>query len=122
MNKEVKPQQFIKDRPIFIFSITCVVMALVNTVITFARLRSHDFKVPVQYVVHDGTVFQTANWYSLYSFVLFALLGAGFSIFLAIRLHKSNRLFAGGILITYLVVSLISFLVINSLLGLVSRV
>ncbi len=115
-------QQFTKDRPILILSIFCVVLAIVNSVSTLVRLRSHDFKVPVQYVVHDGTVLQSAHWYSLYSFVLFALLGAGASVFLAIRLHKGNRLFAGGVLITYLVIATISFLVMHALLDLVSRV
>jgi hypothetical protein len=86
------------------------------------RLKSHDFKVPVQYIVNDGSVVQSSSWYSLYSLALIALFGAVASIFLAYRLHKGNRIFAIGLLVIYIVIALFGFLISNALLGLVSRV
>lgn len=120
MKQETK--KFTSDVPMVVLSALCVLLAIINSIIVFARLRSNDFKVPVQYVVYDGSVLQSANWYSLYSLVLFVALGTGVSIFLAHRLHKGNRLFAGGVLVTHLVIAVISFLVINSLLHLVGKV
>lgn len=97
-------------------------LAFSTVVVVIARLRSNDFKVPVQYVVHDGSVLQTSSWFTLYSLALFAVLATGTTIFFAMKLHKSNRLFAGGVLAVYIVVALFSLLVTYALLELVSKV
>lgn len=122
MEKITEPTAFTKDKPIMILAVVNVVLAISNVILTVVKLSSHDFKVPVQYIVNDGSVLQTSNWYSLYSIALFSLVGAGISIFLAYRLHKGNRLFAAGVLIVYTVVAVVSLLVTYALLGLVSRV
>lgn len=113
---------FTKDKPMMLLAIAGGVLAFLNVVLVFARLRSHDFKVPVQYVVNDGSVLQTSNWFSLYSLALVSVLGAGAAIFLAHRIHKSSRMFATGILITYIAIALVTLLVTNALLKLVGRV
>lgn len=122
MEKVTEPVQFTKDKPVIILAVICGVLAFSNLVLTFVRLKSHDFKVPVQYIVNDGSVLQTSSWYSLYSIALFSLLGAGAVIFVAHRLHKGNRLFAIGILTVYVVIAIVSLLVTNALLGLVGAV
>lgn len=86
------------------------------------RLRSNDFKVPVQYVVNDGAVLQTSNWFSLYSLALFSVFTCIAVIFLSHTLYKGNRMFAIGMLAIYVVVSLITLFATNALLGLVGRV
>jgi|GEM_PF-2772830 len=122
MEKTTEQIAFTKDRPIIILAITNGIFALMNVILTFARLRSHDFKVPVQYIVNDGSVLQTSNWYSLYSLALVSVAGFVAIIFLAYQLHKGNRLFAMAVLIIYLLVGVMTLLVTNALLGLVGRV
>lgn len=114
--------KFSKDKPIMLTAgINCIV-ALLTVLVVFGRLRSHDFKVPVQYIVHDGSVFQTGSWYSLYSLALLSVLGVGAILYLSYQLHKGNRLFSLGILMGYTVINIFSLLVTVALLGLVSKV
>lgn len=122
MEKISEPIPFAKDKPVMLLAIIAGILSVINLIVTVVKLGSHDFKVPVQYVVNDGSVLQTSNWYSLYSIALFSLVGAGITIFLAHRLHKGNRLFAAGILLVYGVIALMSILVTSALLGLVGRV
>ena len=99
------------------------VFATVATILfSLVRLRSHDFKIPVQYIVNDGSVLQTSSWYSLYSLALFSLISTVVILFLARRLHRSNRLLCLGILLVYGFVSSVGFLVTFALLNLVSQV
>lgn len=111
-----------KDKTGFLLVLLSTFLMIANVVAVFARLRSNDFKVPVQYIVNDGSVLQTSHWYTLVSFVVFAIAGFIAVYFLSQRLFKSSRGFALGTLITYIVVQLITFLTINALLGLVGRV
>lgn len=113
---------FTKDKPAIILAVVSGVLAFLNVVLTFVLLRSHDFKVPVQYVVNDGSVLQTSSWYSLYSLALFSLLSAVATIFIAHRLHKGNRLFSIGILVIYCIVGVFTLLSTYALLNLVSTV
>ena len=113
---------FTKDNPVMILAVLSGVLAFVNVVMVLVRLRSHDFKVPVQYIVNDGSVLQTSSWYTLYSLLLFSLLGTGVVIFLAHRLHKSNKFFAVGILAVQVIIGITSLLATGALLGLVSKV
>lgn len=122
MEKALEKTPFTKDRPLMVLSVFSAFFAFLSVAGVFVRLRSHDFKVPVQYIVNDGSVVQSASWYSLYSLAFVAVFGAVASIFLAHRLHKSNRIFAAGLLVVYLVIALFGLLVSNALLGLVSRV
>jgi hypothetical protein len=122
MEKNILDLRFTKDKPVMVLAVISGMLAFLNVILTFARLRSNDFKVPVQYVVHDGSVLQTSNWYSLYSLALFSVLSAGAMIFLAHRLHKANRLFAAATLAVYIVIGLVTLLATNALLGLVGRV
>jgi hypothetical protein len=119
-NSEAVP--FTKDKPVMILAVTASVLALANVLQTLIRLKSHDFKVPTQYVVSDGSVLQTSSWYTLYSLALFSLLGTGLLIFLAYRLHKSNKVFAAGVLTVQVILTMVSLIVSGALLGLVSRV
>ncbi len=114
--------KFTKDKPVILLALLGSVLAFANIVTVFARLRASDFKVPVQYIANDGSVLQSANWYSLYSLALFSVLSVGVTIFIAHRIHRGNRLFAIGILIVYVVTASVSLLVTNALLGLVGRV
>lgn len=117
-----EPVQFTKDKPIMLLVVLSGILAFANVVLTAIRLRSHDFKVPVQYIVHDGSVLQTSNWYTLYSLAIFSVASVVSVAFLAHRLYKGNRLFASGILIVCVVLQLVALLVTYALLGLVSRV
>lgn len=122
MKNSADPVPFTKDKPIFLLAVFSGLLASLNLLLTVVRLKSHDFKVPVQYVVNDGSVLQTSNWYTLYTLALFSILSAGVVIFLARRLHQGNRVFAAGLLGVYAVVGIITLLATNALLGLVSRV
>lgn len=122
MSETTAPVPFTKDKAPMILAITAGILALANVLQTFIRLRSHAFKVPVQYVVSDGSVLQTSNWYILYSLALFSILGTVTILFLAYRLHKRNAMFATGVLAVQVVVAIISLVVSAALLGLVSRV
>lgn len=122
MSENTDSIPFTKDKTVMILAVVASLLSLGNVLQTFIRLRSHAFKVPTQYVVSDGSVLQTSNWYTLYSLALFSLLGTGLLIFLAYRLHKSNKVFAAGILVVQVVLAVVSLVVTGALLGLVSRV
>ena len=122
MEKITESQPYIKDKPMMVLSVANGLLSFTTVLVVFARLRSNDFKVPVQYVVNDGSVLQASSWFTLYSLALFAILSTGLAIFFAIKLHKSNRLFAGGILAVFLVLALFSLFVSYALLELVSKV
>jgi hypothetical protein len=114
--------KFSKDKPVVILAVLSGLLAFINTAATLARLKSHDFKVPVQYIANDGSVLQTSSWYTLYSLAIFSVLSAGVGIFIAHKLHKSSAVFATGLLIVQVVLSIVALLVSSALLGLVSRV
>ena len=122
MEKTTENLSFTKDKPVIILAVICGVLAFSNLILSLIRLNSHDFKVPVQYIVNDGSVLQTSSWYTLYSIALVSILGAGAVIFLAQRLHKANRLFAAGVLAIYVFICVVSLFVTYALLGLVGRV
>lgn len=122
MEKNIETLKFSKDKPVLVLSVVGGIVSFLTFLSVVARLRSNDFKVPVQYVVRDGAVLQTSNWFSLYSLALFSVFMAAATIFLAYRLHKSNRFFALGVLAVYALVALITLFVSNALLGLVGRV
>lgn len=122
MEKTTQIPPFTKDRPVFALALLTGLITTATVLATVFRLKGHSAKVPVQYIVNDGSVLQTANWYSLYSIVLFAIVGTVFAIFLSRRLHASNRLFSVSVLIIYILISIVGFLVTNALLGLVGRV
>lgn len=122
MKHETSHLAFSKDRPILLLTLLSGALIALNTISVVLRLRPSDFKIPIQYIVHDGTVVQSGNWYSLYSLALFAVVCGVMSILLAHRLHKANRIFALVTLIVYVFVAFFSFLAINSLLSLVGKV
>ena len=113
---------FTKDKPIIGLVSLSGLLSLATVLSVLIRLKSHDFKVPVQYIVNDGSVLQTSNWYTLYSLALFSVAGTVAAIFLSHRIYKSNRVFAVGTLIAFSVVQIVTLIVVNALLGLVGRV
>lgn len=122
MNKTPLDTPFFKDRAILLLlSVnTAIVFAIVVSV--FVRLRSSDFKIPVQYVVNDGSVLQTSQWYTLYSLALFSVLSAVATAILAQRLHRGERNYAKVVLAVYAITAIFGLLITNALLGLVSQV
>lgn len=122
MEKQIESLPFLKDRPILVLAALNGVIIFLSLALTVLKLRSHDFKVPIQYVVSDSSVLQSSSWYSLYSLALFTVLGGALTIVLAYKLHKGNRLFSIALLGLYVVVGVVSLLVINALLSLVANV
>lgn len=122
MTKTLEPVPFIKDRAMLLLvAIDSLLIVSIVTVV-LARLRSHDFKVPVQYVVNDGSVLQVSQWFTLYSLAVFAVLTGVATFILAQRLHKSERNYAIIALIIFGVSAVFGLLTTNALLGLVARV
>ncbi len=122
MEEEVPQLTFTKDVVAMFLVVIDTLLILVNVISAVARLHSHAFKIPVQYMVADGSITMSSSWYSLYSLAFFVFVTGFATLFLAYSLHKRNRIFAIGILAIYFVIAIISFLVINALLGLVGRV
>lgn len=122
MEKTTEARLFTKDKAAMTLTIVSGALVLLNVASVFVRLRSHDFKVPVQYVVNDGSVLQTSNWLSLYSLILVSILGFAAAIYLAHQLYKASRQFAVAALAVYVVIAVFSLLVTNALLGLVGKV
>jgi len=122
MKKKELPTKFSKDTPVVLLLTVNVILMLISSTSVIFRLRPNDFKIPIQYIVYDGTIVQSGNWFSLYGFLLFILAGGVMTIFLAHRIYKANRLFSIAVLSVYLVLSVYSLLTINALLSLVERV
>lgn len=122
MEKTTETRLFTKDKVAMTLVIISGVLSFLNIMTVFVRLRSHDFKVPVQYVVNDGSVLQSSNWLSLYSLAVVSILGFVTVVFLAHQLYKASRQFAVAALAVYVVISVVSLLVTNALLGLVGKV
>lgn len=122
MSKNLEPVPFIKDRLVLLL-ITLDSLLIISIVgVVVARLRSHDFKVPVQYVVNDGAVLQVSQWFTLYSIAIFAIFTGVATFILAQRLHKSERNYSLIALIIFGVSAIFGLLTTNALLGLVARV
>ena len=51
-----KKSLFSKDKSVVILLLVNTLVAVLSVLTVALRLRSHDFKVPVQYIVHDGSV------------------------------------------------------------------
>ncbi|MBP9738494.1 hypothetical protein KBD20_02285 [Candidatus Saccharibacteria bacterium] len=122
MNKTAEAVPFFKDRLMTTLVALDGFIVVLVVVSVFARLRSHDFKVPVQYVVNDGSILQTSQWFTLYSLALFAVIAGISTVILAQRIHKSERWYAAAALILLAVTTFFGFLMTNALLGLVSQV
>lgn len=122
MSENAKVVPFFKDRAAVLLVVFNSVLTLLIAGSVFARLRSHDFKVPVQYVVNDGSVLQTSQWFSLYSIALFAIAVTVAVVILSERLHRSAREFALVALGVYGLSLIFGLLATNALLTLVSRV
>ena len=99
MEKNTQQTVFSKDKVALGLAAWSVFATVATILFSLVRLRSHDFKIPVQYIVNDGSVLQTSSWYSLYSLALFSLISTVVILFLAHRLHRSNRLLCLGILL-----------------------
>lgn len=122
MKESTEKTVITKDKTAFLLVLLSAALMVANVAVVFVRLRSNDFKVPVQYIVNDGSVLQTSSWYSLYSFAFFSIAGFLAVFFLSQRLFKNSRGFALGTLAAYIVIQVITFLTANALLGLVGRV
>lgn len=122
MSKTLEPVPFIKDRLMLLLLTVDSLLILSIVGVVLARLRSHDFKVPVQYVVNDGTVLQVSQWFTLYSLAIFAVLTGVATFILAQKLHKSERNYAAVALIMFAVSAVFGLLTTNALLGLVAQV
>jgi hypothetical protein len=122
MKKDANPQQFSKDTPVVLLLILNGALVMVSILSVLLRLRPNDFKVPIQYIVYNGTVVQSGNWYSLIGFVLFLIAGAALTFVMAHRLYKANRFFTMAVLASYTMVGVFALLTINALLSLVERV
>lgn len=122
MKESSKQVDFSKDRPTVFLVVVNLGLMLATVLSVIIRLRPNDFKIPVQYIVYNGTVVQSGNWYSLYSWVLFILAGGAATIFLAHRLYKAHKYFSSVTLALYAVVALYAFFSVNALLSLVERV
>ena len=73
MEKNTQQTVFSKDKVALGLAAWSVFATVATILFSLVRLRSHDFKIPVQYIVNDGSVLQTSSWYSLYSLALFSL-------------------------------------------------
>lgn len=122
MEKSTEEQIFSKDKATLSLMALNVILSVATVLTTLIGLRSHDFKIPVQYIVNDGSVLQTSNWYSLYSLALFSIVGTGVIIYLAQKLYRSNRVYSIGVLAAYSLVSVVGLSVTLALLNLVSKV
>lgn len=122
MEKVVPKNIFTKDKAVLSLLAFNAITTAATVITSFILLRSHDFKVPVQYVVNDGSVLQTSSWYTLFSLPAFAIISTVAVIFLANKLYKADRIFSIGILIAYSLVSTVGLLVTFALLNLVSKV
>ena len=122
MKKDSKPQQFSRDTSVVLLLILNGALMLAAILSVLLRLRPNDFRIPVQYIVYDGTVVQSGNWYSLYALIIFVLAGGGITIYLARKLYAANRYFTLATLAVYAVVGVFSLFSINALLSLVQRV
>lgn len=122
MSKITEPVPFVRDRAVLLLVALDFLMVSAIVASVIVRLRGHDFKVPIQYVVNDGSVLQTSSWLNLYLFVLFSVFTGVVTVVLAQRMHKSQRTFSLIILVLFAVVSVFGLLATNALLGLVSQV
>ncbi len=122
MSKTLEPIPFVKDRFVLLLGTVDVAIVALMSLSVILRLRSHDFKIPVQYVVNDGSVLQTSQWFSLYSIVIFVVLSGAGKIILAQRIHKSERNYALVALLLFAIFGIFGLLITNALLGLVAQV
>lgn len=122
MSKTLEPIPFVKDRFVLLLGAVDVAVMLSVALSVILRLRSHDFKIPVQYVVNDGSVLQTSQWFSLYSIVIFVVLSGIGTIILAQRMHKSERNYALIALLLFAIFGIFGLFITNALLGLVAQV
>lgn len=122
MSKVTEPVPFVRDRAVLLLLGVNSLLVLATVTSVIVRLRSHDFKVPIQYVVNDGSVLQTSAWFNLYLFVLFSVFTGICTAILAQRMHKSQRTFSLIILGLFAVVSIFGLLATSALLGLVAQV
>ncbi len=122
MEEKTESIPFNKDRPVMSLAVFNGVVASLIALTTLFRLRSNDFKIPVQFIVYDGSVLSSSNWFSLYSLAFFAIFTMVVAILISMKLHKANRLFSGGVLVIHLVVLIYGLLVTNALLSLVNKV
>ena len=122
MEKVASQDIFTKDKAVLSLLAFNSVTTTATILVSLILLRSHDFKVPVQYVVNDGSVLQTSSWYTLYSLPAFAMISAAVMIFLAHKLYSTDRIFSIGVLTAYSLVSTVGLMVTFALLNLVSKV
>ncbi len=122
MKQEVKNPPFSKDRPVVLLVVANAGLILATFFSVILRLRPNDFKIPIQFIVYDGTTIQTGNWFSLYSIVLFSIGGGIITLLLAKKLYGANRFFSLAVLAVYGVVALFTLFSVNALLTLVERV
>lgn len=120
--KEPKVTTFSKDRTIVLITVLNIGLIAASVISVVFRLRPNDLKIPVQYIVYDGSIVQTGNWFSLYSLAFFMIAGGIITTLLAKKMYAAHKSFAVATLAAYTCVALFSLLSINALLGLVERV
>lgn len=121
----VNPFTWIKNQPLFADR-RAVWLLVINAVATaftvlysISSIERREFKVPIRYSgFNEGSFSDRGDWYSLYAFPIFALVTFGFTLVLALRLHRMRPELAQGLLGVQLVVTTFTFLVARALTSL----
>lgn len=107
-----------KDRTAILLLVVLVFSILGLVASTVFRLLPSDVQIPFRYTDYGFTNIYRDQWYSLYSFVGFAVIIATFNTFLAVKLFNLRRMISLGIIGISIFLTLLATLVANALLNL----
>jgi hypothetical protein len=114
-------KKFAKDRVSLVLAAALVLATIVVTILLILWLQPSDVQIPIRYngfsldlTGRTGTLFND-QWYERISFIVFGLLQAGASLWLAVKMHESYKVMANfliaGSLLLLVVLALIGFFI-----------
>jgi hypothetical protein len=102
---------FIRDRAALALLAGFLLTMIVLVVMTFFSIHVSDVQLPVRYSGYGSTSIYRDRWYSLLSFVLFALLTGGINGYLIIKLHALRRNLSLGFAMVSLAMGIVALVV-----------
>jgi hypothetical protein len=115
----IKNQPLLADRRAVWLVVINLLFSLFSVLFMLGAIDRREFKVPIRYSgYNEGSLSDRGEWYSLYGFVLFALLSLGLSLILSFKVHRMRPELAQGLLGLQLLVTSLTLLVTRALTNL----
>lgn len=107
-----------KDRVLISLFLVALIELIVVLITTMVRLHASDVQVPVRYSGYGTANIYRGQWFTIWSFVIFAILVVTLNGFVALKAHSLSKMMSRGIMGFSVFVLVVEMFVLNAVLNL----